>query len=729
MIKVNGEFLKFNAPVEMERQVKLFDNIIGLDGDFSYQFQIDNLAENRNILGIKGVDSTGRLPYQINNSELVNDNGVTVYSGSLRVESVDEFINASFFANNSNWFEILNIPLRNSFNWSEFDIDQTTTNIRNSQAYSEGIVWPLVDRGALHQRSSPIVYEEDMQPFIYVKDVVRTILNQKGLKLAGDILTDSIYNSIVTTNGGISGIQNRITQRSVYVGQTTTQVISSTSYTAVTFENVGGNYFNSPNENWDVVNYRYDADTDYKKIRIEFNLKTSNLGMSTGYNPRIQLLVGASVVFEKQYPTVQDTLNIQESFMLDDVVANGNTITLVVARGTQTFFIDDFNILADSWIKVTPVKFYTVYADQLLPNISASEFLSQIFSLFCCATKFNSKTNTIHTRLFKNIERQPEVDLSPYVSRIIRDDYSEFVSDYSRQNIMQYSEADGDDIEEYNKSNSLPYGAGSLNVVNDYIMESDTILDLDFVAPFQKDVPWLGNSLPLLNYVEAEETTDEVEVTSVTDNGDSYARFNFSGGNPFTANQLVRVSGSSVTDYEGDYRILVNTAGYVILADVIFTATATATITGLELSDTDNDDQVLLINSPNRNVGDFSGLTGLNYNGGSDETIFAFAYFYLKDTQQDINSLMEALYFEPVNDPGAYQISLKEKYYMRPQSMLNDPKKVTAEMRIPEHVFNQMDSFSPIRLKTRQFNLRFYLNRVTGYENQSQPCEVELIKM
>lgn len=40
MIRVAGEFLDFNEEIEIERQIKLFEDIDSTNGDFSYTFEL-----------------------------------------------------------------------------------------------------------------------------------------------------------------------------------------------------------------------------------------------------------------------------------------------------------------------------------------------------------------------------------------------------------------------------------------------------------------------------------------------------------------------------------------------------------------------------------------------------------------------------------------------------------------------------------------------------------------
>jgi hypothetical protein len=64
MLKANGEFLDFNEEVEVEKQIKLFEDISTTDGDFSYSFELPKTLNNIRILGNPYPDNISKQVYQ-----------------------------------------------------------------------------------------------------------------------------------------------------------------------------------------------------------------------------------------------------------------------------------------------------------------------------------------------------------------------------------------------------------------------------------------------------------------------------------------------------------------------------------------------------------------------------------------------------------------------------------------------------------------------------------------
>ena len=50
MLKAFGEFLDFDDEIEVEKQIKLFEDISTTDGDYSYQFTLTKTLNNTRIL-------------------------------------------------------------------------------------------------------------------------------------------------------------------------------------------------------------------------------------------------------------------------------------------------------------------------------------------------------------------------------------------------------------------------------------------------------------------------------------------------------------------------------------------------------------------------------------------------------------------------------------------------------------------------------------------------------
>ena len=64
MIKVSNEFLDFNEVIEVEKQIKLFEDISTTDGDFSYSFDIPKTLNNTRILQNPFHDNINKPVYQ-----------------------------------------------------------------------------------------------------------------------------------------------------------------------------------------------------------------------------------------------------------------------------------------------------------------------------------------------------------------------------------------------------------------------------------------------------------------------------------------------------------------------------------------------------------------------------------------------------------------------------------------------------------------------------------------
>lgn len=720
LLKVNNEYLDFDGDIEIERQAKLLEDISGIAGDFSYSFQIPDTSYNRDKLSLTTIDTT--FPYKVNNCEVQSNEGVTLYAGYLRVESVTDFINASVYSNNSDWINIMDVNMRD-FDFSSLNVSNASDGTKEaSWTKSSGVVFPLINSGVMHDRADPSISTAELKPWVYVRDVIKSALTQRGIKLKGDILKEPRFNKLITSNNSRAGFNNEVEARTVLAGKSATQAITSFSYQKVTFPTVDGLYYNSPNENWDTVQSTYVSDK-ICTINITINIK-----------------VTSAIVSTHTFSILSNGVNIKEfmgglvsggtrsfTYSYQYTIGAGSFIEIQAKKGPLG---SDYTILADSSISVIPIRFSDVFVRQLVPNMKAHEFIAQIFRLSNVITFYNPMTKELGTTLFKNLKNNPEIDLSPYLTKIIDENFSEFINGYFKQTNLLYAESDDDDIKSYDTGASINYGGGSLTIDNDFLDESGDLFKLDFLLPFQKDVPWLGNSLPIVNmvqYVEVEDT--KKDVTSITDNGSGYAKLNWASGNPYVGEKFVKLYDSTVTDYEGIYDIIsVGVTSIVISAP--FTGTATATLVALDFEDIDNDNQYLLLNAPSVAISDFSAMDDLTVIEIIDTSTIALGFAYLPDKNFPINnSQKEALYFEKVIGTSINQVSLIESYYSDAEKMLNKPLTILATFYLPESVFNSIDFTRPIRLRTDKFNSLFYCNRISGYSGSHLPCEVELIKL
>src|SRR3990170_6705370 len=196
MIKVSNEFLEFDELIEMEKQIKLFEDISTTDGDFSYSFEVQKTLVNTRLLGNPMPDNINKPVYQQIPAKGLSESGAELYDGYIRVERVTHVYHCSFFAGNNNWFARIT-GLLSDLDLSAYDIEQTRANIVDSWSNTEGIVFPLVDNGALLTRSYPQVKIEDLVGGFYVKTIFHKIFTEAGIKIQGELLEDWMYNNIV----------------------------------------------------------------------------------------------------------------------------------------------------------------------------------------------------------------------------------------------------------------------------------------------------------------------------------------------------------------------------------------------------------------------------------------------------------------------------------------------------------------------------------------------------
>lgn len=718
IVRVGDKYLELNEPIQVEKKVKLLEDISTVDGDFSYSFSIPYTKHNEDIIRFYGINNSEK-PWNFKiPASIEDDSGIPIYIGYIRGESFSELersYQASFFSGNSSWIQELNFPL-SDVNWSQYDRDQFPEAIKDSWLRTSGIVWPLVDRGALSTRSSATLYEDDFQPFIYYKDAVNAVINQAGIKLKGDLLKDPIYNALITSNNGRKGYQKRIAQRSVKVGKNVPQTVNSTSYANVVLPNVTNPYYNSELSNWNTITYRYTFDTNVKEATFNYYLK---LSISTLSYAQVRILYnGTTKLYDKEYRQVK--ILSSGEITHDDLevslagYATGDYIELQIKKTYSVF--GGFDVIVGSYFEVKPVKFFTAFADALVPNINGTELLSQAFKIFNVLPSYNQITKEIDTRKFENISKQTPIDISDYIT-IEEDNYEEFISDYAKRNLLIWDEQSSDDVTNYNESNTIPYGGGYIDIENEFLEEESNLIEMQFVAAFQKSYGTFGVELPAINSVSVQETTTTLSITSVSNNG-GFAQFNHSAG---TIGSLVRISNSTNELYNGDYRRTTISGTAFVLQDLPYDTNATAIATELEFVDENNDEQVLLINNPNLSITDYTGLDSIVFADYSSTPVTTISIANFKP----FNRFRGSLVFGSLEEPD----SLVSKYYRTVSGMLNTGLKSFGSAFLPLNVYRSIDFLRPLFYKDSKRNVLLYPNKLTGYISSNIGAVIELIKL
>jgi hypothetical protein len=711
MCKIGSDYLDGFPDVEVERKIKLFENLDQSDGDVSFQFDVPETSKNARLLSYPVPDSTSKEVYHRIDCDLQDDSGVSIYVGFLRIERrvKRELISLSFFSGNSNWFGLISGNL-SELDMSQYDVEQNEANIIASWANTSGLTFPLVDAGALLSRSFKNVKIEDLVGALYVHTVITKIFNSATIKLTGELFEEPLYQKLITLKNSKS--QTEIDARSAYIH---TSLVSRTfaTQTPVTWDDDSTfPYYNGGNFN--LVTGRYTADVKMN-LKVEANLRSEDHPFQ--YVEEIYIYVNGVLRKLSRSPQGNAISTVTDLIPLNP----GDYVTI------DTWFggIDPatFNII-DGTVKFTPNYIYKTFGDAALPSWTKQQYVSNIFQLFNVITSFDPKTKTLTCNLFEKLKEKEPIDISRYVT-VEEVDYTSFVSYFGKKSKFSYNEIDFDEVGDYNLSNYFKYGVGAINVDNEFIPEEEDIINLEFSNPFSYINGIFDMSMDRMNLIELNEG-DSQDFTSVTNA--VTARFNVPE-DIWGVDDLMRITDSTNPNYNGEYSISAVGTGWVELFGLSFDTDATGTLTKLDYSYSNDDDVFLLVNIPSYSVPKFSGNDFI-YLGVTEQSVWGLAYFSLLNTARQINiDYKQSLTFGEIQDPLFYQRTILETYWSLVSRVLNDPVKPICTGVMPANVYRSIDFLRPLIIQTLDTSNIYYANLMSGYRSSYEPFRIELIKL
>lgn len=594
-----------------------------------------------------------------------------------------------------------------------FDIEQTRDNIEASWLRNDGIVFPLVDNGALLTRSYPQLKIEDFVGAFYVKTIFNQIFVEAGIKIQGELLSDWMYNNIICLKNSKS--QEEINARSSYVfTNNSPRAAESVPIKTLWTDDFSYPYYDGSQNCFDLPNSRYIPDTRVR-VQIEVNLVTT------------YVLASVNIIFAYvNGVAVKSTVNLftDHSTFNEKITLEAGDVLEIYSQWSSLFHTADDHIISGT-VKITPTFIYKTFGKSAPPNWTKQQFVSNILRQFNVLASYEEGSHTLTFNLFEKIKDKTPIDLSEYISET-EVDYSEFISDYGQNSILSYNEVEFDELKSYNTSKYFKYSQGSIRVNNDFLEPNVSIIESDFSNPIAYINGMFDMSIEKTNLLELEEA-DETEVTSVTD-ASGNARFNIAE-DIFLVGDLVRIKDSTNTGYNGDWVVTAVSAGWIECLGTSFDTSATATIIKLDFVYSNSDDAYLLVNIPNYEITKFSGNTFF-YLEDVGRISFALGYFDIINTGRQVNlDFIYSLSFGGIDDPLHYQTTMIESYFRLFSRVLNDPVKLFCTAHLPYGVFVGIDFLSPITIKTLESTNQYYLNRISGYKESFLSCQLELIKL
>lgn len=711
MLKVGSEYLDFNEVVEMERQGKVLEELDKSAGDFSYEFEIELTSENIRILQCPFPDNLSKNVYHKIYSELAGDDGITLYFGFIRIQRiVGRIAYCSFFSGNNNWFGMLSGDL-SEIDFSDFEVEQTETNIVNSWSADSGIVFPLVDNNVLLQRQAAILKIEDFVPAMYVHTIVKRIFQSHSIKINGELIRDANYNKLTISKSPADSIESR----SAYVGKTSTQAIGFPAELVTFDDDSNFPFFDGSQDNYSTTFSEYQADV---KMRVTVDVSATFSGMSLLSTIKLYIVKNGSEIKHTGFVATSlapKTITISMEVTLEA----GDTITI-----SAECDLLGCNI-SEATVRFTPTYLYVVFGDAVIPDWTQQEFVSNVFRLFNVIPSYEPVSKTLTLNLFEKLASKDSLDISEFISST-ETDYIDFVSNYARNSRASYERIEFDDWMRNGIKTYFDSGDGALEIDNDFIEDTGDMIESDFTNPQSYINPTFDMSMERLNTLELE-SVENISATSVTDSSGT-ARFNIDE-DIFIVGDLVRISDSLVAGYNGDWVVENVGAGWVEFYNLPFDNDATPTLTEMKYVYTGDDDVYLFFNVPNYAVSKFSSADSFRF-VTTDRSSMAVGYFNLMYTGRQINEdFVQSLSFGEVNSSMFYQRTMLQTYWSLARRILNDPVKEKATVNIPYSLFTSIDFLSPMSIKTLDSSNVYYPNRITGYKGKQFDAVIELIKL
>lgn len=714
MIKIGDEYLEYDFVPEIVKQIKTPDTIDSA-GDFSYSFSIPTTSTNLRLLKI-GINRKDKLINQKINC-VIESYGNPIHIGYLRIERVTSMIDLSFFSGFSDWYSAIDGKAIYDLDLSAFKLPLANISpspvIINSWTATEGITYPLLDRGQLKNRYSGVLDTNDFMPMVYIKTVMKAIFQQNGYKLAGEILNDSLYNNLV------AGIDDQhdpaaeyVVAREAFVGKgaqaitTTPQLVTFTDETFPHYDGAQNNFSSS----------RYTADVDMDIVT------TTVLELDASVDYILELRKNGSVV---------DTITSSGSSI--SVAFNNNTVEFLdVADYLEVWFYTaagTVNITSGS-VDFDIKRFGSTYPQFLFGNMLQSEFLLGIFRMFNVLCTFDQATKTVTANLFKNI-RESSVDLSDYVDTY-EVDFTKPLEELSKRNIFQFAEGADADLVAYNEQNTIPYGAGVIEPDSEFLDD-----DQEFDIPFASSFAYFNNKLKanlmglgIITYDNDSIAGAGSVIGSVT-NSAGNALFTTLADHGLEQLDFVDITDTSSGEYIGIGRVgTVPATNTFTLQNTPYISTGAVTGTVLKTNrNIEGTGNIYIgINIPNMLVSDFSQNSTIRYESGT-HTRIAYFYFTKKDIGLPIDGYKESAVFGNPPFNGYVGISILDRNYAEQQKYFNDPVSIESNMNIPFNVFNKIDQTKSFRLKTPEMDILAFVPKIEGYTSSENPCSVQLIKL
>lgn len=724
----SGEYLDYSGDdVSLTKQsLSLFS--FQIKGDFSQNFTIDNNSYNRGVLGYYSAMQVDNPAFSKNSFTLVR-NGNNVMRGFVVITEVTDTINCFFISGNSNWFNDMQVNLKD-LDWESLTV--LWSAFASYYSVTSGICFPDVDWGYNGlKRGDEISYYifteranqtgevpdsklSDQYPCIFLHSIITKLAAGTGVKIEGNLLDDKIYNSLLITPNG-PDLKWPTTQTEPFREFATVgSNFDLTNNDPIVFDNiVSEGSLVDYDETTGVytsrktATYRITLDITFTATDTYELYLYKNGATSTVIFPDT---LGSHTLYQGVF-----YLNLAKGDYFD-VRVQSIGVTRTVSAGSS--------LLVEIHEKIEPVSFYSnatglggaianyVSASGIVPNMKGIDLIKFLVNYFNCICDFDLETNTITLTKLNSVTDVE--DWSAY--------YVSHKEGYNRglgaNNYIEVPETTEPDIVRYNEVNDVPYGGG--NITTDYNSKRDnTLYKLPFGPAYdQQNRTYLGWNKPFIEFFRPSDEMDiSIEYTGVSSSGGA-ARFAHTGTAEATNRRLYRIV-SNIGTYSG---FAVNNAGltgsptYSEFYGVDFLTDDTGRIIPQSVD---------RISGPHRILFAIPGADASD-SGGPATTVMT-AFFDKPKYNETIDEISVSLAISNI-EGREFNATIGELYHQKLKAGFNSPV-INASMVLPESVFANYNFRKFVRLETKDLVGTFWVGKIGPYRNAMNEVGVELIFM
>jgi hypothetical protein len=336
--------LSDDQPIALTFQINNLADVKNQQGNTSNQFKLPLTQRNRQILGFPDdIAFCTNLPYQKYQAKLIQDGLEIIPYGIAELNGIEQdTANITILSGNVDFFDAIDGKLYDmgdstsitsnygqTLLWKQYDHVWNVDNVADSQHYTGGWIWPVVDYGAIDATNftAPIDVHY-LRPGFFIKTAIEIMLKSAGYKGAGSLLADPLYPLMICQFSNSSfehgtDYQNQPDALGLDVQQQT-----PTKITRLFNSSNGAGYYN-----WDTVNA--DPGNQLVPARDVYISKAVNTITISVFVPRVHLhgrlttdqktAFTMHIVYrDPNYPATPDTELSNFDFSFDGYAENKN---------------------------------------------------------------------------------------------------------------------------------------------------------------------------------------------------------------------------------------------------------------------------------------------------------------------------------------------------------------------------------------------------------------------